>query len=270
MALSTMYPGKNNSPETTLTVDISASATSITVADASVLPDGPNIAVIGSSTDAEVILFTSVTNNTLNGVTRGIGGTTAKVWAEETVVARNFTMYDYETLRGNITDLDTRKANSADLGSLAAKSSADLTTDVNGVLPVANGGTGASSAANARSALGLGALALKSSVDLLTDVVNVLGVSNGGTGLTASPSLLTNLGSTAAADVFATSPRPGVTGVLPIANGGTNASTAANARTQLGITAIATRPDYGIGSTNYVDGQTALQSGKIYFYYTTS
>ena len=58
MALSTMYPGMNNSPKTTLTADISASANSFTVADASVLPAGPNIAVIGSAADAEVVIYT--------------------------------------------------------------------------------------------------------------------------------------------------------------------------------------------------------------------
>lgn len=268
MALSTMYPGKNNSPKTTLTADISASATSVTVADASVLPDGPNIAVIGSATDAEVILYTSITNNTLNGVTRGVGGTTAKVWAEETVVARNFTMYDYETLRGNITDLDTRKANTADLGSLAAKSSADLTSDVSGALPVANGGTGATSASGARTNLGLGAMATKANVNLTSDVANVLSVSNGGTGLAASPSMLTNLGLTDAANVFSSDPRPGVTGILPLANGGTGANSASTARTNLGVTAIAIRPDYIISTTDLVDGQSALPAGTLYFYYS--
>ena len=267
MALSTMYPGKNNSPKTTLAADITAAATSMTVADASVLPAPNNIAVIGTSTDAEVVIYTSIVGNVVSGLTRGAGGTTAKAWTAETAVARNFTMYDYKTLCDNVTDLDTRKANAADLGALALKTLASLVADVTGVLPIANGGTGASSASAARTALELGAMALKALIDLTTDVTGVLPVTNGGTGLNASPSVLTNLGSDAAANVMAANPRPGVTGTLGVTNGGTGGSTQATARSGLGITDIATRPNYVISNSSISEGST-LASGTVYFYYT--
>ena len=265
MALNTMYPGINNSPKTTLTVDITAAANSIQVADASVLPAGPNIAVIGSAADAEVVLYETILNNTLTRVTRGIGGTSAKAWDAETVVARNFTMYDYKTLCDNINDLESRKMNTADAGDLAAKDTVDLLEDVENALPIANGGTGGSTAASARQNLGLGSMATKSSVALASDVSGTLPVANGGTGVTSNPSLQVNLASGSAAGVFASAPRPGVTGQLPVANGGTGANSASSARTNLGLTGIAVRPDYQISTTDLGENKS-LTAGKIYFY----
>ena len=227
MALTTMYEGVNNSPKTSLASNITASDTTISLADASVLPDGPNIAVIGSTASAEVIIYSGKSSNTLTGCVRGKGGTTASEWSSGTSVARNFTLMDYDAICDNIRDLDTRKANSSSLGTLAEKSAVTLTTDVAGTLPIANGGTNASTAAAARTNLGLGSLATKSSVALASDVSGTLPVANGGTGLSSSPSMLTNLSTTTAASVFAASPRPGVTGTLPVANGGTGAASVA-------------------------------------------
>ena len=101
------------------------------------------------------------------------------------------------------------------LGKTAKASSAttaDSATTVTGTVAIANGGTGQTTVAAARNALGLG------------NTTGALPVANGGTGLTSSPSMLTNLASTTAANVLAASPRPGVTGTLPVANGGTGAT----------------------------------------------
>ena len=106
MSLKTMYPAKNNSPTTLLSVACTAAATSIVVDDASVLPAAPNLAVIGSDDNAEIILYTAVDSNVLSGVTRGINGTTAQAWAAGTNVARNFTAYDHDTFKENIEMLD--------------------------------------------------------------------------------------------------------------------------------------------------------------------
>ena len=102
------------SPVTTLTAGISADATSMTLDDASVLPAAPNICVLGSDSDAEVVSYTNITGNVVSGLVRGLGGTTASAWQSNTAVARNITSYDHDTFLGNINDLDTRKANIAD------------------------------------------------------------------------------------------------------------------------------------------------------------
>lgn len=102
--------------------------------------------------------------------------------------------------------------------------SVDLTADVTGALPVANGGTGATTASGARTALGVDAAGTDNStdvtlsgsydyitiagqvitvgqVDLFTDVTGTLPVANGGTGVTALSSLdAASLGAGASTD----------------------------------------------------------------------
>ena len=115
MALTTMYEGKNNSPQTALGAAISASDTTILVADTSVFPAAPNLATIGNEENAEVIRYNGISNGTLTGCERGFGGTTASTWPQETVISRQITKYDMDTLQGNIEDLDTRKADAEDV-----------------------------------------------------------------------------------------------------------------------------------------------------------
>ena len=139
---------------------------------------------------------------------------------------------------GTATKLQTARTITVNLASVTGASfdgSANVTPGVTGVLPIANGGTGADTAAEALTALGAAAASHSHSAANITS--GTLAIARGGTGVTANPSMLVNLGSTSAASVFATSPRPGVTGTLPIANGGTGATTAAAARTALGAAA---------------------------------
>lgn len=227
MAQTTMYAGKTNSPKTALANDISANDNSIMLTDSSVLPDAPNLAVIGTTSDAEVIVYSGMSGNRLTGVLRGQGGTVAKAWVKDTAVARNFTIIDYDNVCANIRDLESRKVNKTDR--------IDLVTKVTGTLAVSNGGTGATTVAGIKTLLGLAAMAYKALVDLTSDVTGILPLANGGTGLSASPSMLTDLASTLAANVMAAAPRPGVTGTLPPENGGTGQTSLQAARNAMGL-----------------------------------
>lgn len=118
MAISTMYPAKAGSPKTQLTAELSAVATSMTVSDASVLPAAPNLAVLGDDSDAEVISYTGKSGNTITGLVRGLGGTTASVWPDGTDVARNYTSFDHDRFIENIEDLETNKLDSVSWGDI--------------------------------------------------------------------------------------------------------------------------------------------------------
>ena len=107
-SLTTMYAGKINSPATTLDGAINNSVTTISVADASVFPTAPNIAVIGNGSNAETILYGGISSNDLTSVTRGFQGTAAS-WSDGITISRNFTAYDYDTQRTNIGTLNTDK-----------------------------------------------------------------------------------------------------------------------------------------------------------------
>jgi hypothetical protein len=104
MALQEMFPAVANSPATELSAAITDIQTTITLLDASKLPDAPNIATIGVDESAETIKYTGKSVNTLTGVTRGFSGTVAKAWATGVGVARYFTAYDADALRENVTE----------------------------------------------------------------------------------------------------------------------------------------------------------------------
>ncbi|MEG2621402.1 MAG: hypothetical protein RSC06_00755 [Clostridia bacterium] len=106
MPQKTMYPAINNSPQTTLSGAIDATATSIGVASAAVLPDAPNIFTIGEDEDAELVLYTGKSGNSLTGCTRGFNRTTKKAWTTGKSVYRGFSAYDHDTFKDNIIDID--------------------------------------------------------------------------------------------------------------------------------------------------------------------
>ena len=64
---------------------------------------------------------------------------------------------DIDSIQGDISDLDLEKQDAADLGVLAFKNKAGLGAngDVDGILTIANGGTGASTSSGALSSLGI-------------------------------------------------------------------------------------------------------------------
>lgn len=119
------------------------------------------------------------------------------------------------------------------------------TADISGVLPVANGGTNASTAAGARTNLGLGTIATQDASNVSITGGSVTGISplavtSGGTGSATAAGARTNLGLGTMATQNASSVAitgGTITGItaLAVTDGGTGASTAAGARTNLGL-----------------------------------
>lgn len=114
MALTTMYEGMNNSPQTDITAAITASDTVIPVSSVSVFPAAPNLATLGTDENAEVIRYNGISGSTLTGCERGFGGSTASPWPKDTVISRQITKYDLDTLRQNVLDLENRKLEAMD------------------------------------------------------------------------------------------------------------------------------------------------------------
>jgi len=134
----------------------------------------------------------------------------------------------------------------------------NLTTQVTGTLPVANGGTGITS-------LGAGVatfLGTPSSANLAAAVTDETGT--GALVFGTSPTLTTpNLGTPSAATLTNATGLPivaGTTGTLSVVRGGTGASNATDARTNLGVTASGADTTYAFRANNLSDLASAITS----------
>lgn len=100
MDLIEMYPAAVNSRATVTLGVLNADSTSIEVLDGSILPEAPNLLVLGIDQTAETVLMTAKEGNTLT-VERAIQGT-AIAWPAGTQIARNFTAKDWNDIVANL------------------------------------------------------------------------------------------------------------------------------------------------------------------------
>ena len=107
-----MFKGVANSPETTITNNISNSDALIYVLDETRIPEPPNLMVLGTGVGAETIKVLSIDGNAIT-VERGFQGV-AKAWNAGTIIARNFTEYDYNALVENVRTLKESTDTNAD------------------------------------------------------------------------------------------------------------------------------------------------------------
>ena len=199
------------------------------------VPNGSKVMVVTDGAGSGAAVF--------NANPTEVGGTVTSVGGTGTVQGL--------TLSGTVTT-------SGDLTLGGSLADVDLTSQVTGNLPLANGGTGASltdpeadrilfwdDSTGATRFLTVGSgLQISDTTLSSTDAggtVTSVAVSGGTTGLTTSGGPVTTSGTITLA------------GTLAVANGGTGSTTASGALTNLGLTATATE-------LNYTDGVTSLTS----------
>jgi len=102
-----MYAAMPGSPVTWTDASITATQTTIPVANISVFPSAPNTATIVDAFRmvSETVRYNGISGNTLTGCTRGFGGTTARSWEVGRLIARRITARDHEAFITNIVAL---------------------------------------------------------------------------------------------------------------------------------------------------------------------
>ena len=238
----TMYPGINNSPQTTTAAEITAAAQEIPLLSAAGFPAGPNLATLGTDEGAEVIRYNGISGNSLTGCERGFYGTTAKIWPVDTLVYRAFSLYDYEALRSNVTQLDTDKLDADGDGS-------DLTA--------------AFTPAESREAIATGetAATLWGKVSKWLSDLKAVAFSGQYADLTGAPTTMTP---TAHAATHGTGGADAITPSSIGAQPSVTASGLLKGDGAGGITAAAAGTDYQAPLTANVDYQTPLTAGTDY------
>ena len=192
-------------------------------------------------------------------------------------------------VKGNINFTNNLIKNGSNLNFNDLEGLIDLSSKVTGILPIVNGGTGASTASDARTLLGVDAAGTDNSTNVTlanTDYLSISGqeitsgivpVSLGGTGAVNAEAARTSLG----VDVAGTDNSTNVTlantnylsisgqeltgGVVPVTSGGTGSTTAEEARTALGVDPAGTdnSTDVTLANTDYLSISGQEITGRI-------
>lgn len=126
-----MYKPIPFSPVALLASDIAAGATIIPVSDITAFPAPPSYATIGTDANAETIIYTAITGNSLSGCVRGVEGV-AQQWSSGEHIARNFTAADHQAMIDNLLAL------AAELQQAYSPTNKPTASDV-GALPISGG-----------------------------------------------------------------------------------------------------------------------------------
>ena len=103
MDLIELYPAAVNSKVTVTLGVMNADSTIVEVLDGSVLPEAPNLLVLGTDQTAETVRMTAKEGNKLT-IERAVQGE-AIAWPAGTQVARNFTAKDWNDMIANIVNI---------------------------------------------------------------------------------------------------------------------------------------------------------------------
>src|SRR5690554_1376573 len=96
MGLPDLYPAQVGSPYTTLAAPYTTGDTTLTVVDATKLPDAPNIVCLAGDVAGE-FKYTGKDGNTLTGVTK-LPGTPNATWPAGTFAFRGVSAYDHASI----------------------------------------------------------------------------------------------------------------------------------------------------------------------------
>jgi len=264
-----------------------------------------NLSVVGTKTELQVATLNVEDTNIL--IASGAADSSAANGAGITIDGADesltwdhgnsrFTFSDDLNVGGNITlsgtvdgvDIAARDHDAVTLANTNYLSISDQVI-TGGTVPVASGGTGATTAAAARTALGVDASGTDNSTDVTLANTNYLSISgqeitggtvpvgSGGTGATTAAAARTALGVDAAGtdnstdvtlantNYLSLSGQELTGGTVPVGSGGTGATTAAAARTALGVDAAGTDNSTNVtlaGTPNYItiSGQTITRN----------
>lgn len=152
---------------------------------------------------------------------------------------------------------------SGGVGAAPSYGKVGLTTHVSGTLPLANGGTNATTAALARTSLSAAQSGANTDITSLGGLTTALSIAQGGTAATTAALARTSLSAAQSGANTDITSLGGLTTALSIAQGGTSATTAALAATALGLGTASNVTHAGLTITGLTGFMYANGAGAV-------